>query len=80
MCLKDRWASYQFDCAVVYFGTVIENKSQEQINVGGESSPKWVAKYELSQLLTDGFVIGDGAGDGDALPMHADGLIFDEVS
>lgn len=81
MCLTDRWAAYQFDSAVVCFGGIIENYSQEQINVGGESSPKWVNKYELSQLLTDGFIIGGTGGGEDApLPVGVDGLIVDEVS
>ena len=81
MTIQDRWAALQFDQAVTTFGGIIENYSQEQINVGGESSPKWVNKYELSQLLTDGFVIGGtGGGDVDTLPTKVDGLIFDEVS
>lgn len=81
MCLTDRWAALQFDQAVTTFGTVIENAASEQINVGPEDKPRWVAKYELSQLLTDGFVIGDGGGgDVDALPTKVDGLLYDEVS
>lgn len=81
MTIQDRWAALQFDQAVIFFGTVIENAVQEQINVGGESNPKWVNKYELSQLLTKGFVIGGTGGGADApLPTKADGLVYDEVS
>lgn len=80
MTIQDRWAALQFDQAVTTFGTVIENYSQEQINVGGESSPKWVAKYTMEQLLSDGFVIGGtGGGDDTPLPTKVDGLIYDEI-
>ena len=81
MTIQDRWAALQFDQAVTTFGGIIENAAQEQINVGPEDKPRWVAKYEMSDLLTDGFVIGGtGGGDVDALPTKVDGLIFDEVS
>jgi hypothetical protein len=83
MTIADRWAALQFDQAVVAFGTVIENASGEQINVGGESQPRWVAKYTFEQLLTPGFVIGGTGGEGsdDApLPRGVDGLIVDEVT
>lgn len=81
MTIADRWAALQFDSAVTTFGLIIENASQEQVQVGGESSPKWVNKYELSDLLTDGFVIGGTGGGEDApLPMgKIDGLLYDEI-
>lgn len=68
-----------FDAAVVFFGNAIENAAQEQINVGGEEKPRYVAKYTLVQLLTPGFVIEADADDGDELPFGADGMIYDEV-
>lgn len=81
MTIADRWAAMQFDQAVTTFGLIIENTSQEQINVGGESNPKWVAKYTMEQLLSRGFVIGGTGGDSQgALPIGADGLVYDEVS
>lgn len=74
----DRWAAYQLDCAICYFGMVIENALNEQVNVGPDDKPKWVAKYTLTQLLTPGFKLG---GDDEApLPLKADGMIYDEVS
>jgi hypothetical protein len=82
MTIADRWAALQFDQAVTTFGLIIENTSQEQINVGGESNPKWVAKYTMEQLLIRGFVIGGtGAGNSDdaPLPTRVDGLIYDEI-
>ena len=79
MTIADRWAALQFDSAVTTFGTIIENYAQEQINVGGESNPRWVAKYSLQQLLTPGFVLDSDNGDGDELPVRVDGLLYDEV-
>ena len=77
--ISDRWAAYQLDSAVVLLGTILENASQEQVNVGGETSPKWERKYTMRQLLTPGFVIGQDD-EGDALPTAADGLLYDEVN
>ena len=75
----DRWAAYQFDNAVMYFGMVIENAAQEQIKVGPEDKPRWEKKYTLAQLLTPGFVIADDTDDKEPLPLDAQGLIYDEV-
>mgnify|MGYP003505725985 CR=1 FL=1 len=73
--MTDRWAAIQFDQAVTTFGMIITNAAEEQIQTGD----KWVAKYDLADLLSDGFVIGDG-GNSDALPLGGiDGLLFDEV-
>ena len=77
MCLTDRWAAIQFDQAVTTFGMIITNAAEEQIQTGD----KWVAKYDLADLLTPGFVIG-GTGSGEDAPLpvgKVDGLIFDEV-
>lgn len=78
MGITDRWAAYQLDSAVVFLGTIIENASQEQVNVGGDTSPRWERKYTMKQLLTPGFVIGQD--EGDALPTGVDGLVYDEIS
>ena len=77
--ITDRWAAYQLDSAVVLLGTILENAAQEQVNVGGETSPKWERKYTMRQLLTPGFMIGQD--EGDALPTgEVDGMLYDEVS
>ncbi len=55
--LRDPWAAYMFDTAVVTFGILIENAAQEMENIGGEEHPKWEHKYKLSQLLTKGFAL-----------------------
>jgi hypothetical protein len=80
MCLTDRWAALQFDQAVTLFGLLIENASQERINVGGEDKPRWEPRYTLTELLTDGFLLEPPTGEEDALPMGGvDGLTYDEV-
>lgn len=77
--IADAWAALQFDNAVVYFGTVIENAAQEQVNVGDDKHPKWRRKYTLAQLLTPGFVLDtEDEADMDSLE-RVDGAIFDEV-
>jgi len=53
--IGDEWIAYQFDNAVALLGTVIENESQRQHNVGSEREPKWETKYSLAQLLDDDF-------------------------
>lgn len=53
--IEDRWTALQFDNAVTLVGTVIENASQEQHNVGMKEKPQWVNLYEMSQLLDPAF-------------------------
>lgn len=55
MGIIDRWAALQFDNAIVFVGTVIDNASQEQTNRGSEKDPKWGPKYTLAQLLDPEF-------------------------
>ena len=75
VCVKDRWAAYQFDSAVSFFGVAVENAAQEQIQAGD----KWVNRYTLDQLLTPGFALGDGD-TGDVLPVAGvEGMIYDEI-
>ena len=79
LCVADEWAAYQFDSAVAYFGLIIENASQELIDVGQEDKPRMVPRYKLGELLTPGFVISNEEAGGDELPRAADGLIYDEI-
>lgn len=66
---------------MVYFGTVIENASQEQINVGDDSHPRYKRKYTLTQLLTGGFVLDTEPDEDDIDGLRGvDGATFDEVS
>ena len=53
--IEDRWAAYQFDNAVIFFGDVVDAASQEQEQVGPENKPQWRAKYHLQQLLDPEF-------------------------
>lgn len=53
--IRDAWAAYQLDAAVVMVGRVIERAAQEQHNVGGARTPKWVNKYSMEQLLDPAF-------------------------
>ena len=55
LCVEDRLAAYLFDSAVMTFGRVIENASQEEENIGSPSQPKWERKYNLQQLLSQDF-------------------------
>lgn len=78
--INDDWAALQFDNAVVYFGTVIENASQEQINVGDDKSPRYRRKYTMAQLLTDGFRIDTEPDEADIDGLRGvEGALFDEV-
>lgn len=53
--VDDRWAALQLDNAVSLVGTVIENASQEQQNVGSKEKPEWQPKYTIHQLLDADF-------------------------
>lgn len=55
MCLDDAYVAYQFDAAVSTFGIVIENALQETVEVGEGANKRTRAKYQLSELLDDGF-------------------------
>ena len=51
----DRWAALQFDNAVIFVGTVLDNASQEQTNRGSDKDPKWGPRYTMDQLLDPAF-------------------------
>jgi hypothetical protein len=55
LCQLNPLTAYQFDAAVVAFGTTIENALQEQIQVGAGKDKRWKQKYKLSDLLNDKF-------------------------
>lgn len=53
-----RWndlAAYQFDQAVLFVGTVIENAANEREEVGPKDAREWRNKYTLAQLLDPAF-------------------------
>lgn len=79
--VADTWAALQFDNAVVFFGNVIENASQEQINVGDDDKPRYQRKYTLTQLLTDGFRLETDSDEaGLDVLVGVEGARFDEVA
>lgn len=53
--IDDPWAALQFDNAVTFVGTVIENAAQEQHNTGSEKAPKYEPRYDMHQLLDPDF-------------------------
>ena len=53
--IEDEWAALQFDNAVRFAGTVIENASQETVNAGSKEKPKTVPRYHMDELLDPDF-------------------------
>lgn len=53
--IDDPWIALQFDNAVSLVGVVIENASQETIQVGTKKEPKTERKYHMEQLLDPAF-------------------------
>lgn len=53
--IRDRWAAYQFDSAISYFGNAIESALLKQKKIGSGKGQKHVPKYELGQLLRADF-------------------------
>jgi hypothetical protein len=80
--LRDKLAAYLFDCAVVTFGTIVENASQELEKRGPEDKPRWENKYTMKQLLDPAFrlPLGDDDEQGFDGGESVEGMIFDEVS
>jgi hypothetical protein len=54
---------YLFDKTVTTFGTLVENALQEGGWTGEGSNRRWVARYKLSDILTDGFQFADDRND-----------------
>lgn len=78
MCIEDRLAAYLFDSAVVTFGTIVENATQEMEKRGPEDHPRWEPKYKLSQLLDPAFRLPTD--EDEPLDIGGiDGMTFDEV-
>lgn len=50
-----RWEMLQFDSAVGYVGTVIENALKEVEETGMGNNKRWKAKYTPEQLLDPSF-------------------------
>ena len=80
MCIRDRLAAYQFDSAVVLFGTIIENAAQELEKRGPEDKPRWENKYTMKQLLDQNFRLPVGDVEQGFDPADIDGMNYDEVS
>lgn len=53
--LKNDWAAYQFDGAVLYVGTVIENALHERDEFGPQNARQSRPKYTIEQLLNPEF-------------------------
>lgn len=49
--LRNDWAAYQFDNAVLFAGLTIENALAEREKIGDAKNYEYRAKYTLSQLL-----------------------------
>lgn len=79
--MHDEWAAYQFDNAVAFFGTVIENAAQELHNVGDKEKPDWKPKYAMGQLLTPGHRLEteEKANADPVILKGIHGIKFDEV-
>lgn len=80
--IKDKWAAYQFDNAVIWVGIVLENAVQEMVKLGSKDAPRWEPKYTMKQLLDDKFRLPSSdektTTDTDVLKgIH--GITFDEV-
>lgn len=55
LCVEDPLVAYLFDAAVVTFGNIIENALQERIQIGAGANVEWKNKYELPEILENGF-------------------------
>ena len=49
--VRDEWAAYQFDSAVIWLGMTIEGLVNEMENIGDDDKPHYEPKYKLSDLL-----------------------------
>lgn len=77
--VREAWEALQFDQAVVTFGVIIENASQEQINIGDDAHPEWRSRYTMAQLLADGFTL-ERQDEGSVLELrNTDNVLFDEI-
>lgn len=53
--LRNDWAAYQFDQAVMYAGLTLEHASQEREEFGPENARESRDKYTMAQLLEPNF-------------------------
>lgn len=53
--VTDSIAAYCLDKAVLWFGITMENLLGERVEVGSGKDKRWEAKYELLDLLDEGF-------------------------
>lgn len=79
MGITDEYEAFCLDGAVVLFGTIVESKLMERIEVGSGSTKKRVPRWTLKQILTDGFTFPrEQSGDSGASGA-VDGEVYDEV-
>lgn len=79
LCIEDRLAAYQFDCAVVAFRIIVENALLERIETGSGSSAKSVPRYTLEQILQEGFQLQRYDESDLALMTASENGYYDEV-
>jgi len=77
LCIEDKLAAYQLDCAVTTFRVSIENALLERIEVGMGKDKKSIPKYTLKEIL-EGRKIDNAGGEGD-LSLLMGGPNYDEV-
>jgi len=59
LCVEDRLAAYQFDAAVVTFGTIMENLLGETVKVGLKGNERYESKYTLEEVLKPTFKVNE---------------------
>jgi hypothetical protein len=77
------WVRLMFDNAVTLVGTVLENASQERVQVGDDTHSQWLPKYTMRQLLDPDFRLPIDKEE-EPLPIETlqvvHGIVYDEVA
>lgn len=53
--MRDEWAAWQLDQAVLYLGVTLESLLEETENTGTSEKPHYERKYTLKQLLDEDY-------------------------
>jgi hypothetical protein len=83
LAVRDEWAAFQLDSAVVTFGQIIESLLNETDEIDMGDTKRIVSRYKLSELLDPKFYVNAPrhgpvtAGVGELKSIQ--GVIFDEV-